>query len=75
MGIRSKVSEGYKERLSAKAAERQQRRPGTRVERTGGDLSGIAEDNRELLFAAVLGLLGLAALYLYLQNQKGRGFA
>lgn len=62
MGIRSKLSENYKERLSARAAERQ-RRAQTRAEGASGDLSGIADNKRELAFAAVLALVGIAALY------------
>ena len=66
MGITSKITEGYKEHLSARAVARQrqrQRRPGTTAERASGDLFGIADNKRELAFAAVLVLLGIAALY------------
>ncbi|KAG0595387.1 hypothetical protein M758_UG162300 [Ceratodon purpureus] len=62
MGITSKIKESYKERLSSKAAARQ-RHPGTRAERASGDLSGIADNKRELAFAVVLALVGIAAIY------------
>jgi cytochrome-b5 reductase len=39
------------------------RNPGTRAERAAGDTSGIADNKRELAFAAVLALVGIAALY------------
>jgi hypothetical protein len=63
MGITSKIRESYLERLSSKAAERQQRRPGTRAERAAGDSSGIADGKGDLVFAAVLALVCVAALY------------
>ncbi len=62
MGITSKIAESYKTRLSSRAAERQ-RRSRPRAERAAGDLSGIADNKRELAFAAVLVLVGIAALY------------
>lgn len=63
MGITSKIRESYLERLSSKAAERQQRRPGTRAERAAGASSGIADGKGDLAFAAVLALVCVAALY------------
>ncbi|KAG0572234.1 hypothetical protein KC19_VG078400 [Ceratodon purpureus] len=62
MGITSKIKESYKERLSSKAAARQ-RHPGTGAERASGDLSGIADNKRELAFAVMLALVGIAAIY------------
>lgn len=37
--------------------------PGSRPDRDAGETSGIADNTRELAFAAVLVLVGIAALY------------
>lgn len=60
MGITSKIRESYLERLSSKAAERQQRRPGTSA---AGASSGISDGKGDVAFAAVLVLVCVAALY------------
>lgn len=66
MGLASKLRAGrFGGRSSAAAAPAVERRPrpGTRAERAAGNTSGIADNKRELAFAAVLALVGIAALY------------
>lgn len=63
MGLASKLRGGHFGGRSSSAPRQPPRNPGTRAERAAGDTSGIADNKRELAFAAVLALVGIAALY------------
>lgn len=66
MGLASKLRGSYfgGRSSTANTTPRQPpRNPGIRAERAAGDTSGIADNKRELAFAAVLALVGIAALF------------